>query len=212
MFPIVSMISIESNRHLCILLGFWLLFLLSFYLHSHVLETWLSCSMIYGFCDLCWIFTRALIYTINGAKLIFSVIKVELQHVGEFTISNLDKLLRLWWHPFSVDCWNDIQCHSDAKSDLQSIVSLAIIQSEETTILVHNFKIVDNVGDWLVVNNDIDQGFLLFSSNVLDYEDDVYNPNIIIYILQMSISFTIILISCLHYYCTLVLKGSTQWV
>jgi len=42
-------------------------------------------------------------YAINDSQLIFSVIKEELKNSGEIIVSNLDRLVRLWWHSFGID-------------------------------------------------------------------------------------------------------------
>ena len=59
--------------------------------------------------------------------------------------------------------------------------------------------IVDDTGDWLVVNNGTD--LLLLSKNLPDCEDDVYNPSIVICAVQVSMS-CIVILSAL---CTIIL-------
>ena len=59
--------------------------------------------------------------------------------------------------------------------------------------------IVDDTGDWLVANNGTD--LLLFSTNVSDCEDDDYNPNVVIYVVQVSMSCIVILSAS----CTIIL-------
>ena len=48
------------------------------------------------------------------------------------------------------------------------------------------FTIINNTEDWLVATNDITK-FVIPATNISDCEDDVYNPDIVIYAVQTSI-------------------------
>jgi len=60
----------------------------------------------------------------------------------------------------------------------ESVIRNKIDQDELLTI-------INDTGDWLVATNNIDK--FVISINISDCEDDVYNPDIVIYAIQTSI-------------------------
>ena len=65
------------------------------------------------------------------------------------------------------------------------------------------FTIINNTEDWLIATNDITK-FVIPATNISDCEDDVYNPDIVIYAVQTSIyAINFLLATCtiaLHLY------------
>ena len=73
----------------------------------------------------------------------------------------------------------------------------------EKTGFKAQLTIVENNGDWIVINNGTTD-LLLLTTNVTDCE--VYNPSIVLYTL-LTVIYRVYnhFISCIHYYSTLVL-------